>query len=119
MTDTETALGAGPSMAPPPGGATDDTHARLFGGSAAMRDLALAVRDVARVDGPVLIEGERGVCAAEIAAAIHRLSARRKGPYVRLDCAALPPDLLEAELFGREGESGASMGKLEAAHRGT
>ena len=109
----------------PPGlPAAEHEHGRLFHGSAAMQKLEAIVAEVARLDGPVLIEGERGVGKADVAWAIHRLSARRSGPHVRLDCAALPPDLLETELFGREevpaaAGDGSRVGKLEAAHTGT
>ncbi len=79
---------------------------------------------VAPVDRPVLIIGERGTGKELSAARIHYLSARWGGPFIKLNCAALPESLLEAELFGVEagaftGASKRRLGRFEMAHDGT
>jgi len=78
----------------------------------------------ARVDRPVLLIGERGTGKELAAARLHYLSSRWKEPYIPVNCAALPPSLLESELFGHESGSftGASRlrkGRFEEAHGGT
>src|SRR2546430_5180262 len=85
--------------------------------------LGLAER-VAPTDANVLVTGESGTGKDALAAFIHSRSARARQPLVKIGCATLPADLLEAELFGYErgGSTGATEGKagrLEAAHRGT
>jgi two-component system response regulator AtoC len=67
-----------------------------------MRALIDVVREVARTDATVLIRGESGVGKNLVASAIHATSARRAGPFVLVNCAALPGELLESELFGHE-----------------
>jgi len=92
--------------------------------SDAMREaVGLAVR-VATTDANVLVTGESGAGKDALAAFIHSRSLRTGQPLVTIDCATLPADLLEAELFGYErgaftGASEAKPGRLEAAHRGT
>ena len=81
-------------------------------------------RHVASTDVPVLILGESGVGKEVISSFIHEQSNRSDGPFVKVNCAALPHELLESELFGYErgaftGASEARPGRLEAAHRGT
>lgn len=85
--------------------------------------LRLAAR-VAKTNAGVLIEGESGTGKNRLARFIHELSARRDAPFVEIDCAALPADLIEAELFGYErgaftGAFAAKPGRFEAAHKGT
>jgi transcriptional regulator with PAS, ATPase and Fis domain len=75
-------------------------------------------------DSPVLIEGESGTGKELVAAAIHRLSARAKGPFIPVNCSAIPAELLESEFFGhvRGAFSGAvsdSVGLFRSAHGGT
>ncbi len=82
------------------------------------------VVQVAGTDSPVLIEGESGTGKELVAAAIHRQSARGKGPFIPVNCGAIPADLLESELFGhvRGAFSGAvadALGLFRSAHGGT
>jgi len=92
--------------------------------SDAMRETAALAERVAATDTNVLITGESGAGKDALAAFIHSRSRRAGQPSVKIDCATLPADLLEAELFGYErgaftGASESKPGRLEAAHRGT
>ncbi|HPZ82500.1 MAG TPA: sigma-54 dependent transcriptional regulator [Thermogutta sp.] len=96
----------------------------LIGSSPAMREVYRLTRRVANSDASVLILGETGTGKELIAKAIHQLSPRRSGPFVRVNCGALPEGLLESELFGhvRGAFTGAienRTGRFEAAHTGT
>ncbi len=96
----------------------------FIGRSAAMRALARDARAAAECDAPVLIEGETGTGKGMLARWIHDASARASQSFVDVNCAGLPKDLLESELFGHErgaftGAAVAKPGLLEAAHRGT
>ena len=89
-----------------------------------MRDIWNIIQQAAGVDVTVLISGETGTGKDLVARAIHQLSARRRAPYVAVNCAAVPRDLLESELFGHErgaftGAHQLQTGKFEAADRGT
>jgi two-component system response regulator AtoC len=82
------------------------------------------VHQIARADVPVLIHGESGVGKEIVARAIHETSGRRNGPFVKVNCAALPTDLLESEMFGHErgaftGAVNSKPGKFELADGGT
>jgi two-component system response regulator AtoC len=96
----------------------------LFALSPRTRALARVVQEVAQTDATVLIHGESGVGKNLIARAMHVASPRRHGPFVLVNCAALPAELLESELFGHEkgaftGAYRAKPGKFEFANGGT
>src|SRR6202162_1341308 len=75
---------------------------RIIGNSAALRRVLDMVRVVAPTDATVLINGETGTGKELIAEAIHKSSERSNGPFVKVNCAAIPAGLLESELFGHE-----------------
>jgi DNA-binding NtrC family response regulator len=89
-----------------------NTFDMLFGRSAAMQKVFEQLRMLAQSDIGVLIEGASGTGKELIARALHRKSARRDGPFVAINCGAIPASLLESELFGHE--RGAFTGALEA-----
>jgi DNA-binding NtrC family response regulator len=96
----------------------------LVGVSPAMEAVKGMIVRVAPADSPVLIEGESGTGKELVAAAIHRLSARAGGPFITVNCGAVPSDLLESEFFGhvRGAFSGAvadTLGLFRSAHGGT
>lgn len=91
---------------------------------AASRDMFAMARRVAQTDATVLLTGESGVGKEVVARFIHQNSARSKGPFVAINCAAIPDSLLEATLFGYEkgaftGAQQAQPGKFEQAQNGT
>lgn len=97
---------------------------QLIGDSSSMRDMGALIRQVAPTPVPVLIVGESGSGKERVARAIHAASSRKHGPWVAINCAAIPGDLLESELFGFEkgGHSTATqrkMGLFEVANEGT
>jgi two-component system response regulator AtoC len=99
-------------------------YAPLLRNSASMRLLQSRLERVADTDATVLVRGESGVGKEVVARAIHSASPRRAHPFVKVNCAALPADLLESELFGHEkgsftGAYRRKLGKFEVAHRGT
>lgn len=96
----------------------------MVGKSAAVEDLRRAVEKVARVDAPVLIIGESGTGKELVARAIHAGSGRHDKPFEAVNCAALPPTLIHAELFGHEkgaytGAVQRRIGHFESANTGT
>jgi formate hydrogenlyase transcriptional activator len=96
----------------------------LIGRSARFRAALEQVKVVAPADCAVLIQGETGTGKELIAQAIHNNSPRCNGPFVKLNCAAIPAGLLESELFGHErgaftGALSQRIGRLQLAHRGT
>ena len=96
----------------------------LVWASAAMREVMAQVEQVAASETRVCIRGETGTGKELIARTLHEKSARRNGPFVSLNCAAIPGELVETELFGHEkgsftGAAGRHIGKFEQAHRGT
>ncbi|MEM7435211.1 MAG: sigma-54 dependent transcriptional regulator [Myxococcota bacterium] len=97
---------------------------RIIGQSPPMRRVYDVIEKVADTPSTVLITGESGTGKELIARALHENSARRKKPYVSVNCAAIPPDLLESELFGYEkgaftGATTSKPGRFELAHGGT
>jgi len=104
------------------------SHERAFeqvvGDSAAVASVLEKIKRVAPTDANVLIEGETGTGKELIARAVHNLSSRRGQSFVRLNCAAIPQDLLESELFGHEkgaftGAISQRIGRFELADKGT
>src|SRR5438477_12947539 len=96
----------------------------VFGRSEAMLSLRERLDKIAGANVPVLIQGESGTGKDIIARMIHSLSPWRTGPYVKVNCPAIPGTLLESELFGYEkgaftGAYGTKPGRVEMAHRGT
>jgi len=89
-----------------------------------LREQAAKLATMARADATVLITGETGTGKGLVARALHELSRRAPAPFVKCDCAALAPTLIETELFGHErgaftGAQARRIGCFEAAHRGT
>jgi two-component system nitrogen regulation response regulator NtrX len=96
----------------------------LVGESPSMSELRAMIQRVAPSDARVLITGESGTGKELVAAAIHAQSPRRERPFVRVNCAAIPRDLVESEMFGHErgaftGATERRLGRFELAHTGT
>ena len=99
-------------------------HVGLLDGSPQMRAVRTVIESVADTDATVLIRGESGVGKDLVARAIHSASGRGHGPFVKVNCAAIPPGLLESELFGHEkgaftGAHRRKPGQFEYANKGT
>jgi formate hydrogenlyase transcriptional activator len=97
---------------------------QVVGSSPALEAVLEQVEMVAPTDSTVLIQGETGTGKELIARSIHQLSSRRERPFVKLNCAAIPLDLLESELFGHErgaftGATAQRIGRFELADKGT
>jgi formate hydrogenlyase transcriptional activator len=97
---------------------------QIIGNSPALESVLEQVEQVAPTDSTVLIQGETGTGKELIARAIHNLSARCGRPFIKLNCAAIPFDLLESELFGHEkgaftGAIAQKVGRFELADKGT
>jgi formate hydrogenlyase transcriptional activator len=97
---------------------------QIIGNSPALESVLEQVEQVAPTDSTVLIQGETGTGKELIARAIHNLSARCGRPFIKLNCAAIPFDLLESELFGHErgaftGAIAQKVGRFEMADKGT
>ncbi|MBV9613793.1 MAG: sigma-54-dependent Fis family transcriptional regulator [Acidobacteriaceae bacterium] len=96
----------------------------IIGDSVPMKALRQQLKLMAGTNGRVLIYGESGTGKELVALAIHRASQRANGPFVEVNCAALPEDLIESELFGHrrknlDGTADHKIGKLQKAHGGT
>lgn len=103
---------------------TKQCFAGIIGESAALKRVLREVEIVAPTDSTVLILGETGTGKELIAKAVHKLSRRGSHQFVKLNCAAIPANLLEAELFGHErgaftGAVNQRIGRFETAHKGT
>jgi formate hydrogenlyase transcriptional activator len=103
---------------------TDNRFEEIIGNSRVLKAILKQVETVAPTDSTVLIYGETGTGKELIARAIHDLSSRRQGTFVKLNCAAIPTGLLESEMFGHEkgaftGAIAQRIGRFELAHRGT
>jgi two-component system nitrogen regulation response regulator NtrX len=101
-----------------------DDRYRMVGVSAALEKVWDAVRRAAPTNATVLIAGESGVGKELVARAIHRNSLRKDEAFVQVNCAAIPEELIESELFGHEkgsftGATEKQIGKFELAHKGT
>ena len=121
----------GPSVLTPQGGGNGSTIGQpalnldlLFRNSERMRVVEDIVRRAADTNATILLQGESGTGKEMVARAIHNISDRRDKPFLKVNCASLPGDLLESELFGHEkgsftGAHRRKPGKFELAHRGT
>ncbi|PWT97655.1 MAG: Fis family transcriptional regulator, partial [Terriglobia bacterium] len=102
----------------------DNNNGNMVGQGAAFQSVLQSIQIVAPTDSTVLILGETGVGKELVARAIHELSTRTKGSFVKVNCAAIPASLLESELFGHEkgsftGAVAQKIGRFELAHHGT
>ena len=102
----------------------DNNNGNMIGQGAAFQSVLKSIQIVAPTDSTVLILGETGVGKELVARAIHELSSRSKGSFVKVNCAAIPASLLESELFGHEkgsftGAVAQKIGRFELAHNGT
>ena len=96
----------------------------MIGNSKAMQEIQERIAKVAPTNGRVLISGENGTGKELIARAIHKQSLRAQNPFIEVNCAAIPKELIESELFGHEkgaftGATAKKPGKFELAHEGT
>jgi formate hydrogenlyase transcriptional activator len=103
---------------------TDNRFEEIIGQSRALKAILKQVETVAPTDSTVMIYGETGTGKELLARAIHELSGRRQGTFVKLNCAAIPTGLLESEMFGHEkgaftGAIAQRIGRFELAHRGS
>lgn len=102
----------------------DHNIGNMIGAGPAFQSILKSVQIVAPTDSTVLILGETGTGKELVARAIHELSGRKKGSFVKVNCAAIPASLLESELFGHEkgsftGAFTQKIGRFELAHQGT
>jgi len=102
----------------------DHNNGNMVGQGLAFQSILKSVQIVAPTDSTVLILGETGTGKELVARAVHELSPRRKGSFVKVNCAAIPASLLESELFGHEkgsftGAVTQKIGRFELAHKGT
>src|SRR5512137_292250 len=105
-------------------GEDEDTGSEILGKSKAVEDLRQLIRKVARTQATVLIQGESGTGKELVARALYRQSPRANAPFIKLNCAAIPENLIESEFFGHEkgaftGAINKREGRFELAHSGT
>jgi formate hydrogenlyase transcriptional activator len=117
-------VGDGATITAPVTDQVERTFERIIGSSAALESVLAQVEQVAPTDSTVLIEGETGTGKELIAHAIHNASQRCGRAFIKLNCAAIPLDLLESELFGHEkgaftGAIAQKIGRFETADKGT
>ena len=93
----------------------------MVGNSVKMRQIFGLIKKIAPMDVSVVIQGETGTGKELVARAVHELSNRKRGPFVVLDCGAIPPNLIESELFGHErgAFTGAMSSRPGAFERGS
>ncbi len=96
----------------------------MIGAGGGLKPVTQMIEQVAPLDSPVLLLGETGVGKEIVANEIHRMSRRREGPFIKLNCGAIPESLIDSELFGHEkgaftGAVGQKRGRFERAHKGT
>ena len=113
-----------PGSPPPPAAAPDSNTSRLLGDSAPMHELRATIAKVARSQAPVYILGESGVGKELVARTIHEQGARARGPFVPVNCGAIPAELMESEFFGHRkgsftGAHADKPGLFQAANGGT
>ena len=102
----------------------DNNNGNMVGEGAAFQSVLRGIKIVAPTDATVLILGETGTGKELVARAIHEMSERKRGSFVKVNCAAIPASLLESELFGHEkgsftGAVAQKIGRFELAHQGT
>ena len=103
---------------------SQSAYANFIGDSVAMQKVKDVIEQVADSELTVLIRGESGTGKEIVARSLHQLSSRKDRPFIKVNCAAIPRDLLEAELFGYEkgaftGAHKTKQGRFEIAHKGT
>ncbi len=102
----------------------DLSGTEIIGTNGGLRPVMEMARQVSRLDSPILLEGETGVGKGLIAQTLHRMSKRREGPFISVNCGAIPDSLLDSELFGHEkgaftGAIERKRGRFERADKGT
>jgi DNA-binding NtrC family response regulator len=102
----------------------DDVDSKFVGASEKMREVFQLINKLANVDTTVLIRGENGTGKELVARAIHFNSPRKHGPFIAINCGAIPENLMESELFGHEkgsftGANERKIGKFQVANKGT
>ena len=105
-------------------GGSEQLASRMIGPSREMEEVRNLLLDIAAIETDVIIIGETGTGKEVVARCLHDFSDRAKGPFVAVNCAAIPAELIESELFGHEsgaftGSAGPRVGKFEFANHGT